>query len=312
MAPQNAQFPIHPRLTGLVIAYENEGFIADLISPRFPVDTESYKWYRVDPSVTFNVENDDLGNNGDFNEVRRFGEEVTSSTRDRGLADVIPLKQQGTQVPYETQSVAAEWLMDKIMLNRERRIATQFTTAGNYINNVTISTPTEKWDDYTNSRPLNRMRRALDIPIVRPNTVILPRQVATILRSHPEIITGVTNDSRQANGVVTLEGLAALLEVERVIVAGARLNTANKGQSGSFGRIWGNHVAMVHINPRISPLTDGVTFAATAQFGNIIPRTMDLPDKGLYGSLKILVGEALDEILPSNGQAGYLFRDVLT
>lgn len=312
MAPQNAQFPIHPRLTGLVIAYENEGFIADLISPRFPVDTESYKWYKVDPSVTFNVENDAIGNNGDFNEVRRFGEEVSSSTKDRGLADILALKEQGTAVPYENQSRSAEWLMEKIMLNRERRVATQFTTAANYVNNVTISTPTEKFDDYTNSKPILRMRKALDATIVRPNTVILPRQVATVLRSHPETITGVTNDSRQENGVVTLQGLADLLEVERVLVAGARINTANKGQSGSYGRIWGNHVAMVHINPTISPLSGGVTFAATAQFGTRVARTMDMPDKGLYGSLKLMVGESVDEILPSDGLAGYLFRDVLT
>lgn len=295
-----------------MIAYQNEGFIADLISPRFTVDTESYKWYRVDPSNTFNVEDDAIGNNGDFNEVRFFGEPVDSSTKDRGIAEILPNKEQGTAVPYENQSNSAEMLADKLALNRERRIATQFTTAANYTNNITISTSTEKFDDYTNSRPLNRMRRALDLPIVRPNTVILPRQVATVLQSHPEFITAVTNDSRQQNGVVSLEGIAALLEVERVIVAGARMNTANKGQSGTFGRIWGNHVAMVHINPRINPLRGGVTFAATAQFGTRIARTMDMPDKGLYGSTKIMVGEAVDEILPSNGAAGYLIRDVLT
>jgi hypothetical protein len=312
VAPQNTLFPIHPRLTGLVIAYRNEGFIAEEVSPRFKVDTESFKWYKVDPSNTFNQENDTIGNNGDFNEVRDFGEEESSSTKDRGLAKIIPNKKQGTDIPYQKQQRAAEFLVAKVALNREKRVATQLTTAANYTNNVTISTSTEKFDDYTNSRPILRMRKALDVTIIRPNIVILPRQVATVLRSHPEAITGVTNDSRQENGVVSIQGLADLLEVERVLIAGPRINTANKGQSASYDRIWGNHVAMIYIDPAIDPVEGGVTFAATAEFESRVARTAMLEDKGLRGSMKVMVGESLVEILPSNGLAGYLIRDVLT
>ncbi len=312
MAPQNTQFPIHPRLTALVIAYENEGFIAEEVSPRFNVDTESFKWYKVDPSNTFNKEDDTIGNNGDFNEIRVFGEEESSSTRDRGLAEVLQNKKQGTDIPYQRQQRAALTLVKKVALNREIRVANQLTTAANYVNNVTISTPTEKFDDYTNSKPILRMRKALDVPLIRPNIVILPRQVATVLRSHPEAITGVTNDSRQENGVVSLQGLADLLEVERVLIAGPRVNTANKGQSGSFNRIWGNHISMIYIDRSIDPLEGGVTFAATAEYESRVAKTVMLEDKGLRGSMKVMVGESVVEILPSNGLAGYLIRDVLT
>jgi len=312
MAAQNAQFPIHPRLTELVIAIQNEGFIAEEVSPRFKVDTESFKWYSVDPMNTFNIENDQIGNNGDFNEIKFFGAEQASNTVDRGLAIVLPNKKQGTFVPYQTQATSAESLMRKVMLNRERRVASQFTTLANYLvaNRVVLS-GTDQFNDYVNSNPVLRLRLALDIPIVRPNIVILPRQVSTVLRSHPRVITSVTNDSRQENGVVSLDGLAALLEVDKVIIAGARANIANKGQTASFDRIWGKHIAMVYIDPSIDPQMGGVTFSATAEFESRVARTAELVEKGLRGSTKVMVGESIVEILPSNGEAGYLIHNAI-
>lgn len=313
MAPQSSQFPIHPRLTDLVIAIQNEGFIAEEVSPRFKVDTESFKWYSVDPMNTFNIENDQIGNNGDFNEVKFFGKEEASNTVDRGLAIVLTNKKQGTFVPYQSQATSAESLMQKIMLNRERRVAAQFTALANYVpaNRVTLA-GTDQFSDYTNSNPVLRLRLALDIPITpRPNVVILPRQVATVLRSHPKVITSVTNDSRQENGVVSLEGLAALLEVDKVIIAGARANIANKGQTGSFDRIWGKDIVMVYIDRSIDPKMGGVTFSATAEYESRVARTAELTDKGLRGSTKVMVGESVVEILPSNGEAGYLFKNAI-
>lgn len=305
----NKDFELHPQLTALAIAYNDDAFVADIVAPYFEVNTESFKWTEVDIKDSYDIDDDAIGEFGTANKIRIGGKLVTSSTIDRALDIDVQRKTQGTDIPFNSMQRRTSIVLQRVLRNRERRVASLLTTLGNYPLNATLS-GTDRFSDFTNSDPVRRLKLALDIPLERPNMMILPREVATVLSVHPKVLTGVSKDSRLEDGAASMQALANLLEVRQIVVADARYNSAAKGQNASIGRIWGKDIALIHVNPNIDPVEGGVTFIASARYGTRVTRTIDDPKMGLYGGMTIRAGESVVEILPAP-QAGYLFKDAI-
>ena len=52
--------------------------------------------------------------------------------------------------------------------------------------------------------------------------------------------------------------MITLLEIQKLIIGRARINTAKRGQTGSYSRIWGKHCIVAHVEP--SPGIKKVSF----------------------------------------------------
>lgn len=302
----NRDFEIHAQLTALAIAYKQEGMIADEVSPYFTVDTESFKWLQVDPQNTYNVSDDAISETGQANEIRFFGKLQSSSTIDRALDTLIPRKMEGTDVPYNSMQTRNLLLLSRVMLNREIRVAALATTLANYTYGTTLS-GTSQFSDYTNSDPVRLIKNAMDVPLERPNVIGMAREVATVLSVHPKILTAVSRDSRLDDGSASLQAMADLFEVDKILVGGARQNTANRGQIASIGRVWGKDLWLLNVNKSPDPINGSAGFTATARFGNRVTRVIDEPKYGLYGGTRVRTGESVVEIVTA-ASSGYLFK----
>jgi hypothetical protein len=154
---------------------------------------------------------------------------------------------------------------------------------------------------------------ALDVPVVRPNVLVLGQQTWTGLRQHPKVTAAAFPSGGNALGggtVLQREALAALLEIDEVIVGPAWYNTAKPGQTPSLARLWGKHASLIYRAPQVETVND-VTFGFTAQWGDRIAGTIERdPSVGLRGGTRVRVGESVKEEI-SASDAAYFFQNAV-
>lgn len=305
--PVLAPFPIDELYTGVTLAYRNTSLIADSVLPRVLVGKKEFKHMAYTRSEAYTVPNTLVGRKGAPNEVDFTASEVPSFTYDYGLDDVVP-NDDVTNAPagYDPLGRAVEGLTDLVLLDREIRVANTIFSAANYPSGykVTLS-GTSQWSDYTNSNPVKAILDALDVPLYRPNKLVLGQSVFTTLRQHPKVVAAVfgTGGNAANGGMVSKAQLEALFELS-IDVGSSYLNSAKPGQSATMARVWGKHAALLHINP-LADTNRGITFGYTAQFGNRIAGTMAEPKVGLRGAVRVRVGESVRELVAASDVAYY-------
>jgi hypothetical protein len=310
-----APFPIDPVLTGIALAYRNTSYIADMVLPRVqPVlEKEEFTYLRMTQAESYTVPNTLVGRKSNPTEVEFTGTRLTDRTDDYGLDDVIPFSD-GANAPtgYDPAAFAAEALADLVALDRERRVAALvFNTATYPAGNQATLSGTSQWSDATNSNPLVAITNALDVPIVRPNVAVLGQATWTALRRHPVIVNAVAGVVANA-GMASRQQVAELLELEEIIVGQSFVNSANRGQTATLGRIWGKHAAFIYRDRLFRGVESGqrVTFGATFQFGERVAGRMEEPKTGLRGAERVRVGESVKEVIVANDVAYYFANAV--
>ena len=306
-----APFPIDPHLTGIVVAYKNPDYIADLVLPRVPVGLQDFKYWSYPIEETFAIPDTHVGRRGRPNEVDLTATETSSSTRDYGLDDPVPQADIDNAPPnHSPVDQASMQLMDYIMLDRELRTANLVFAAGNYPtgNKVTLS-GTDQWSDYVNSDPIDDISVALDACLIRPNQMTIGQEAWTKLARHPKIMKAVHGNDGDT-GIARRQQVAELFELSRGIHVGqSRRNTAKKGQSATLARVWGKHCGL-HFIESNAKTRQGITFGFTAQWGSRIAGSEADKDIGLRGGQRVRVGESVRELIVA-GQAGYLITDAV-
>lgn len=299
-----APFPIDPVLTGIAIAYKNEAYIADAVMPRAPVGLQSYKWKQYDLGETFRIPATHVGRTGRPNEIEFTYTEQTDSTVDHGLEDPIPQSDinNSAQSNYNPVNNATERLADLVLLDRERRVATQVFTAANYGANTATLSGTDQWSD-TTSDPLGVILDTMDSMVVRPNIMVIGQAVYRQLQTHPKIL-GALNRRDTAYGRANKQFLADLFEVEQVLVGAAWAATSKEGQTTTMARLWGKHCALLHVNPR-AQTGEMPTFGFTAEWGTRVAGSWEDKNIGLRGGTRVRVGESVKETICA-ADLGYL------
>jgi hypothetical protein len=309
--PIQAPFPINPALTAIALSYRNEALVADMVLPRVTVGVDSFKYFRMNRDETFTVPDTKIGRKSEANIVEFGGTEVTDSTADYGLKDVVPQADirnaEGT--PFDPMGQATLNTTRLVQLDREQRVASLVFNLNSYAttNRVTLS-GTAQWSDYANSNPLDAMLMAFDGMLMRPNKLVLGQAVWTKLRQHPRIVEAVkgTGAGLGAQGVVTRQQVAELLELQEIIVGQAWINGAKKGVNAALARCWGKFAAAIYTEP-VTSTTAATTFGFTAESGGgLRARDWFDPNLGVDGSQVVQVVDTVKEVLPAN-DLGFLW-----
>lgn len=315
----NFPFPIQQQLTAIALAYRNERYVADEVLPRTPVPAREFKWQQFNRDELFTVPETQVGRKGEPNEVQFSGTEVASFVNDYGLDDVVPNPDVDSAPPgYDPLGRATEGIAELVALDRERRVANLVTALATYpsANRTTLS-GTSQWSDFTNSDPYTAIMTAFDGMLMRPNVLVMGRRVYSRLRVHPRITAALAPSANGNSGTTnaggrpaTTQALAELLEVDRIIVGESWVNTAKPGQTASLQRVWGNHVAALHINPAASIRGNAITFGFTAEWGSRVAGSMPEPKTGLRGAQRVRAGESVRELVVAS-DVGFLWRDAV-
>lgn len=299
------------RLTAIALGFRNAGFIADEVAPRVDVPEATFRWSEFSTEDTFNIPNTLVGRKGVPNKVEFTATEKTDSVVDYGLSDDIPqddINKAANHPAIDPEGRAAMKLTELVALDREKRVASAIMTPGNY-NNKALITSTDKWTSDT-SKPIQQISDSLLVPLVRPNTMVLGRNEAWALRRNKQILRAYHGNTGE-DGLVPLDFIRQMFDLERIIVGESRYNAARKGQAMSLTQLWTGGAALLYIKPA-AQLQDDVTFMLTAQWqGRVASRNVKAPGQlGLRGGVEIVVGESIKEVLVSK-EAGYFLQGVV-
>lgn len=175
---------------------------------------------------------------------------------DYSLEGAVPIEnlqeaQNGPGIDHFTMAIRKTAAI--MALRLEYAQATLARTAGNYASsNKTTLTSTAQWSDYTGtSNPITDVETAKEAIRAStgkmPNVMVIGPKVLSKLRAHPSIVDRMKYTGRD---VATLEILASLFGLDRVIVGGAISAT----DAGVFSDVWGKDCVLAY--SELSSLSD--------------------------------------------------------
>ena len=302
----NAPFTVNPTLTAIAIAYMNNEFIADRVLPRVQVPSREFKWTKYNKDDRFTIPDTLVGRKGQPNVVEFGGTEDSAFVQDYGLEDHIPQQDlDNASNPlngFDPRGTAVELLTEVIGLDREKRTAAKVQDKSNYEHVETLS-GSDQWS-HADSKPIVALTDALETPIKRPNVMVTSRKVAIALRRNPNVVKAF-HGTLADDGLVPLQFVRELLELDEILTGAAYFNSARPGQDAALERIWGNHCSLIYRNPNARP-NKGVTFGFTAEHGQRVSGTRQDANIGLRGGEAIRAGESVEELLVCSDVALFL------
>lgn len=203
--------------------------------------------------------------------------------------------------PYDMDFDTAEFLREKLLLDREFEVLGTLTTGGNYTN---TSSPGTKWDasggtpvaDVQQARATVRSSFRAANQLTTSEEVVLELAAATDVRNLSTYVRDLAKDWGVPNPFLGL----------KLVVATARYLTSNEGQADTTGAVFGAHAIVHYVNPNFGRRS--LTHYTQFRYKDVqISRYRD--EKILSDVIVAKKNETLARI---NDVAGYLYTDVLT
>lgn len=285
--PTQSAVHVDVPLTNISTAYmqSQDAFIASKVFPVVPVQKQTDKFYTYTKNDWFR---DEAQVRADATESAGSGYGISTSTYS---CDVWAIHK---DIGYQTRANAdsqinldrdaAEFVTQRLLLRQEIQFVTDFFTTSVWANDVT---PTNLWSDFTNSDPIEDIETGketiLSVTGQMANTLVLGYQVFRKLKNHPDVIDRIKYTTGVSGRTVTPDLLAAMFDVDRVLVARAIKATNNEGETAAYSFTHGKHALLCHVAPNPGLLTPsaGYTFSwqgvSDGLGANIGLRRIDMP-----------------------------------
>ena len=288
-------FPIVPvqKQSDLYFRYLKEDWFRDEAQQRAPGTESAGGMYEIDTQPYF---------------CRKYSFHRNITEEDRANQDQ----------PLNVDTDSTQFVTQKLLLRREMVWAQNFfvpTVWNNELDGVDAGPAAGeflRWN-VAGSTPIEDVSGAkmaiASVTGFKPNTLVLGANVYEQLRNHDDILGRIVFTQR---GIVTADILAALFDVERVVVGWAVRNEALKGAAEDTDFLLGNHALLAYRPPApgLKTPSAGYIFAwtgllGTAAFGNRIVR-IPMPWLGL-GTERIEGEMAFDARVIAN-DLGFFFN----
>ncbi len=297
-------------LSRIAVQYNNAGFIADKIAPPLTVNKESdkYRKYKRDGYFSGAPKRSD---GAPAEEASLSYDEDSYTTYERAVKDIITDRAQGNaDNVFDLKADTTKFLSEKVKLGYEMDVADMLIATAGGITAASpdhVVTPSNLWDDYTNSDPEGDIatgKEAITGRIGRiPNLIVLTPDTERYLSHHPQIkeLRKYTDPTMLTKG-----GVPKTLWDLEVVVAPAIYNTSKQGISTiSMAYVWGKNVIIAYSNP-----TDTITLARTFVYGQRRMQVTTWRDDEREGDWIRVVNNYAPKIICTD--AGYLLSGVIT
>lgn len=250
-------------------------------------------------------------------------ETATYATEEHGAEEPVDDREAKMYADYfDAEVIAALRARSAVLVNAEQRIADAVFNASTWTGGSLTTAITNEWDSNhtTDAVPIDDVEAAVqkvyDGSGLWPNALVINRKVFRNLRNLDQIIerihaSGAGSPAKASD--ITEAMLAAVFDLEYVIVAGGSKNSAKEGQAVSPAQIWSSEYAMVC---RIATSRDmrepciGRTFHWSEDGSNILGQVESYRDESVRSDI-IRVRHDVDEII-LYPQAGHLLSNVTT
>ena len=275
MNPTSTDVHVDAALSDLSISYGAQQYVWDQMFPVVPVDKQSDKYYiwnaadfRRDegaavmraPSALANRGGQRLSTDSYYCDNYAWGKPTPKETSRNADA---ALRQQQKATAYCTEVVNRRIEMQQVTDCFATSKWGTDVTAGSldYSSNTVVS-----WATTATSDPIGNVRHYADeiqkATGLRPNSIMLSRTVLSIILDHPDFIDRLTD---QKDRIVQLANIAALFEVDRVVVGQASYNSAAEGATATNAWVHGDNALLYYVPS--SPGIDVPSAGYTMQWG---------------------------------------------
>lgn len=267
-------------LTNISTAYLQDpaGFIADEIAPIVPVTKQSNKYYTY-------TKNDWLRDEAKIRmgAGQSAGSGYTIST-DSYSCDIFSFHK---DIDYPTRSnadaqidldrSATEFVTHRLRLRREKQLVTDFFGTSKWGTDITgvASSPSTnqviQWSDYSGSDPIDDIdsgkEAILGVTGKKPNKLVIGWQVFRKLKNHPAIIDRLKYTQAPNGRTVTPELLAAMFDLEKVLVAESIAATNKEGETAAYAFNIGKVALLLHVAPNPGLMIPSAAYTFSWQSG---------------------------------------------
>ena len=271
-------------LTNFSVAYRQsaDAFVADKLFPNIPVRFKSDEYY-VYNRADFN--RDEVALRAPATESAGGDYKLSTQTYTAAVKafhkDVADQDRDNADPAIDLERDAVEFVMRKMMLNKERDFAEKFFTSGKWGFEKTgvAAGPTGnqflKWSD-DNSPIIDIIEEAIiemeSITGYAPNKMMVNRRAMTALKNHPEIVDRVKYATSTSDNParVTPRTIAALFGLDEILMSTAVINSAPQGATEASDYVTGDNALLVHAPaaPSLMSPMAGATFSWTGYLNN--------------------------------------------
>ncbi len=240
---------VDPVLTNLAIGYTNADFIAEFLFPIAGVDKEAghipkftkeaFKLYQTLRAIR-----------AKSNRINPEGLDTIPVILDEHDLEYPIDYREEHEAAFPLQAHAVNTVTEGIQLQREKMAADLAQDPANYAANNRIALAgTDVFTNKANSTPIDVVdegRESVRSAIGRyPNTLQMGASVFKALKNHPQILDRIKYTQR---GIVTEDILAAIFDVEKVVVGKAVMSD----DQGNMSDIWTNSMTLAYV-PGLRP-----------------------------------------------------------
>lgn len=303
--PTASDLHVDVGLTGISQKYTNKLLIAEQIVPQVVV--------KKDSDLIFRYGKQSLRIDSSVRAPGTRAKQVDFTIDTTSAYKLVPHAYEGQIIhevrdnaddPIKFEADVTEFVTEKLNIDLEKNILTEVQTAGNY---GSTSSPTNKWNDYTNSDPIDDIDDAKNIiktaSLQIPNTMVMSWETAQVLRRHTKLLEFYKYTK---GGKLSLDQLRELFEIEKLLISEAGYLSSKEGQTDALSAIMSDNVALMYVapTPGLKQLSWGYLFRK--QGYRMVERWYEAPVKSDF----IRVEDKYDfQVIATN--AGYLYTNVL-
>ena len=251
-------------------------FIADKVFPRVPVLHKSDKYYKYPRSFFNRTEAQERAPGTEAAQKDYAIETDTYSCQVYTVKHLIADQIRANSDPaINLDADAATLLAHDLLIQKDVKWASTYFGGGIWTGgdvDGVAGTPgtgeVRQWSDTTNGTPVTDIDTAITSiqasTGLRPNTVVMGREVFDKVKRHPEFIDLINGGATTSQPALAQEEMMAnILGVERVLVFESIQNTAKEGQTASHSFIGGKKCLVTYTasTPGLMTPTAGYSFS---------------------------------------------------
>ena len=291
-APGPGDVHVNRPLTNIAIAYMQMAskFVAGRAFPNLPVGSKSDIYYEIPRGAFWRDEFQERAPGTESAAATYEVEEKTYNCKVYGLhKDVDDQTRANIDDPLDADRQATELVTGMGLIRKERNWATNFFVtdkwtfegAGAASRNANLdfshaSNNTVIYWDSMDSTPV------VDVRLMKqyveestghePNVAVISKQVYNVLVDHDDIIGRLDRGQTTGPAMAMREALAAIFEVDEVLVMSGVYNSADEGADDDFDFIGGKHMLLLYRppTPGIMVPSAGYTFNWTGYAASVM------------------------------------------
>jgi len=336
MASEPQLLTLNAQLTTFVAGVQPPDLLGRIIAPTSPAQLISdvkFNWWKFDPAEYLRKLDTKVNRRGtipvtdfafttDSDVLADHGQQIVNPNDISLLSEGQP--PQILQAPVNVRMAKLKALTETFWFSHEFEARDLVFTAANYASaNTRVAATTDMLDNADNE-PIKIIQTLIDTPLIPPNALVMGLAVWRPLQRHPQMVSAIKAvlGSRAAvSGQVNQDEVAAFFGLKQVLVGKQRTNDANPGQTASYSRIWGKHLAAIRIEDAPQSTVSPYPGTALTAYGNIMnagpvfvaSRTIQPGEEngGLYGAVADIIGHTR-KVLMVNQDSCYLLQNCVT